>query len=81
MMVQLRLPFMDTVEVKLSPYEEHMVNKLRSLNRTYGPVRSPAVAMTLGLPERSARYYLNQLESYGRVARPRGPRSGWVVCV
>lgn len=52
---------------------------LRELNRNTGLVISPLLADFLGKSERTARYYLRQLEAAGLVQRPAGPRSGWMV--
>lgn len=56
-----------------------VLKELRTLNRVSGPVKGPILADLLGKSERTARYYLRQLEAAGLVQRPAGPRSGWMV--
>ena len=63
-----------------SPFATGPVLKhLRELNSWAGPVKAPRLADFLGKSERTARYYLAQLEGAGLVQRPAGPRSGWMV--
>lgn len=64
---------------RLDRYLE-IVTTLRDLQRWCGgPVAGPVVADHVGLPPRTARYYLARLEQAGLVHRPAGPRSGWVA--
>ena len=55
--------------------------EVRALNRVAGPVVGSRLAELLGLPERTVRHWLRQLESAGYVTRPYGQRKGWVVCL
>lgn len=64
-----------------TPYELCVVARtVQALSRwAGGPVSSSLVAGHIGRSERTARYYLRRLERARVVARPKGPRSGWMV--
>lgn len=65
----------------MSPYlQDKFLPEIQKLNRLVGPVVGTRLADLLGLPERTVRYWLHQLEKAGYVTRPHGKRKGWVVC-
>jgi len=64
----------------MTPFEKHVIKLLRELNRTYGAVVSYLLAVRLGMPDRTVRWWLKRIEKvWGRIARPYGDRSGWVA--
>jgi RIO-like serine/threonine protein kinase len=63
----------------MTPFEKRVINCLKELNRTYGPVVSYLLAIALGMNERTCRFWLKRLEYAGMVRRPRGKRKGYVV--
>jgi|GEM_PF-5290308 len=61
------------------PFAEYLLSTLEALSAANGgaPVRTVVLAGTLGIPERTARWYAALLERNGKVTR-RSPKSGWL---
>lgn len=61
------------------PFAEYLLSTLEALSAANGgaPVRTVVLAGTLGIPERTARWYAARLEAAGLVCR-RSPKSGWL---
>lgn len=66
----------------MSPFAKDIVlPKLRTVNRQVGAVCAAHLVAWMDVPvaERTLRNHLRALEAAGLVARPFGPRSGWMV--
>lgn len=77
--------FDDAVQQRVTPFQERIIKTLAVLSpRPESPPVSTTrlVASIGGLEGRwQAWYHLNALEGKGLVHRPRGPKSGWKVCL
>lgn len=65
----------------MPPYTQHLISTLSDLYRcACAPVRSAVLADVLGIPLRTAQWYLATAETHGLVTR-RSPRTGWLPSV
>lgn len=63
----------------MNPFLEQVLAHLRDLNQQHGAIHARELAEPLGKSERTVRQYLSRLESQQLIARPLGPRGGWLV--
>lgn len=59
----------------MTPFEEYILKELR---KAHQPMSSYLLGDLLGRPQTVISYWLRKLERTGAVARPYGPKSGYV---